>query len=59
MIDVKVVSATSLLGSFLTLKETTCETTKNKFISLQKLFSFSKFRIVDILSIKKEKQFTE
>ena len=62
VIDIKVVSATSLLVYFLSLKETTYETRKNKSISLQKLFSFlrkSKFRNLDILSIKKENCFTE
>ena len=53
MIDLKVASPTSFLVCFLSLKETTCETRKNRFISLQKLFSFLKFRIIDILSKRK------
>ena len=38
----KVVSATFLLVCFACLKENTCEKMKNFFISLRKLFSFSK-----------------
>ena len=48
----KVVSTTFLLVCFLSWKGSTCETRKNVFISLQKLFSFSRksnFRILDIL----------
>ena len=48
--SLKVVSATFLLVCFLNLKESTCETRKKKFISLQKLFSFSRksnFTILD------------
>ena len=48
----KVVSATFSLVCFLSRKESTCETRKSVFISLQKLFLFSRksnFRILDIL----------
>ena len=57
VIDIKIVSATTLLVCFLSLKETACETSKYKFILLKRLFSFSrksKFRIVEILSKKKK-----
>ena len=55
--DIKIVSATTLLVCFLSLKETACETSTYKFILLKRLFSFSrksKFRIVEILSKKKK-----
>ena len=45
----KVVSATFVLVCFLSLDESTCQTRKNVFISLQELFSFSRksnFRIL-------------
>ena len=49
-IELKVVSATFLLVCFASQKKSTCETWKNAFISLQKLFSFSRkshFYILD------------
>ena len=47
--NLKVVSATFVLVCFLSLNESTCQTRKSVFISLQKLFSFSRksyFRIL-------------
>ena len=52
LLSLKVVFATFSLVCFLCLKESTWETRKNVFISLQKLFLFSgksNFRILDIL----------
>ena len=51
LLSLKVVFATFSLVCFLCLKESTWETRKNVFISLQKLFLFSgksNFRILDI-----------
>ena len=48
----KVVPATFLLVCFLSLKESTCETRTNVFVSLQKLFSFSKNQILEFLIFK-------
>ena len=48
-IDLKVVSTTFVLVYFLSLNESTCQSKKKFFISLQKLFSFSRksnFRIL-------------
>ena len=47
--SLKVLSTTFLLVGFLSLNESTCQTRKNVFISLQKIFSFlrkSNFRIL-------------
>ena len=47
--NLKVVSATFVLVCFLIVNESTCQTRKKNFISLQKLFSFSRksnFRIL-------------
>ena len=47
--NLKVVSATFLVVCFLDLNESTCQTRENDFISLQKLFTFSRksnFRIL-------------
>ena len=48
----KVVPATFLLVCFLSLKESTCETRTNVFVSLQKLFLFSKNQILEFLIFK-------